>query len=117
MNITNQTEIEEQFFELICYMIVSARNLIQETKLYGPLRLVEAAGRLLSLLERHGFHIPAATVLQKQIETAKASVGEDKVSFTIALEDLVSTLLPFLLRSGKLKDTGKAANAMLPKEL
>ncbi|GAG33178.1 unnamed protein product, partial [marine sediment metagenome] len=42
--------LERGIFELLCYMIVSARNLEQETKMYGPFRLVDTASRLIEIL-------------------------------------------------------------------
>ncbi|GAH77892.1 unnamed protein product, partial [marine sediment metagenome] len=36
-------KLEKEVFELICYMLISAKNLDRETKMYGPFRLVDAA--------------------------------------------------------------------------
>jgi hypothetical protein len=39
---------------LVAFLLVSARNLIDEPPRYGPLRLVEASRRLIGTLERWG---------------------------------------------------------------
>ena len=45
---------DTDFLELVSFMLVSARNLISEPPRYGPLRLVEAAKRLIGVLEGRG---------------------------------------------------------------
>lgn len=39
---------------LIGFMLTSAHGLVDEPKSYGPARLVEAAGRLLDMMEERG---------------------------------------------------------------
>lgn len=40
-----------QIDQLICYMASSARGLLDEPASYGPFRLIDAAARLLEILE------------------------------------------------------------------
>lgn len=101
---TQNRQIEEQFFELLCYMIVSARNLMQETKIYGPLRLVDATSRLIAILETHNIHLPESQVILEHIEEAKAGVGEGEQYFSSALERIVSDLLPIIMHRKKQED-------------
>ncbi|GAI08306.1 unnamed protein product, partial [marine sediment metagenome] len=51
-----EDKLEKEIFELICYIMVSARNLDQETKMYGPFRLVDAASKLIEILEKNGIY-------------------------------------------------------------
>jgi hypothetical protein len=48
------SSIEPKAFELVCYMVTSACNLLNENRLYGPFRLIDAASRLITLLEEEG---------------------------------------------------------------
>jgi len=45
------SSIEPKVFELISYMVTSACTLLNENRLYGPFRLIDAASRLITLLE------------------------------------------------------------------
>ncbi len=48
------SSIETKAFELVCYMVTSACNLLNENKLYNPFRLLDAASRLITILEEEG---------------------------------------------------------------
>lgn len=41
---------EDDVFELVAFLVTSARLCVDEPKLYGPLRLVDAASRLLGCI-------------------------------------------------------------------
>jgi len=45
---------DRDLLELVAFLLVSARNLIDEPPRYGPLRLVEASRRLIDTFERRG---------------------------------------------------------------
>jgi hypothetical protein len=93
MDIHNKDEIEQEFFELTCYMVTSARNLIQENRLYGPFRLIDAASRLIDVVERLDLKSPRLEAIQKQIEEGKDLVMESEEDFTAFLENLVMSLV------------------------
>ncbi len=96
MSTPKNSELEREFFELVCYMVTSARNLIQETKLYGPFRLIDAVSRLIDIIEKLGLKSPRLETIQRQIEEGKYKVMETEEEFTAFLENLVMSLVPLM---------------------
>ena len=96
MSTRKKNELEQEFFELVCYMVTSARNLVQETKLYGPFRLVDAVSRLVDILQKHDLKSPRLETIQKQIEEGKYTVMDSEDDFTVFLENLVMSLVPLM---------------------
>jgi len=96
MSTPKNSELEREFFELVCYMVTSARNLIQETKLYGPFRLIDAVSRLIDIIEKLGLKSPRLETIQRQIEEGKYKVMETEEEFTAFLENLVMGLVPLM---------------------
>ncbi len=96
MDTHKKDELEQEFFELICYMVTSARNLIQENKLYGPLRLVDAVSRLVDVLEKLDLKSPRLEVIQVRIKDGEDTVMESEEKFTAFLENLVMDLVPLM---------------------
>lgn len=96
MSTPRKSEFEQEFFELICYMITSARNLIPEKKLYGPFRLIDAVSRLIDITEKLDLKSPRLEAIQKQIEESKYTVMESDETFTTFLENLVMSLVPLM---------------------
>jgi len=96
MSTPKNNELEQEFFELICYMITSARNLIQENRLYGPFRLVDAVSRLTDIIQKLDLKSPRLDEIQKQIEEGKYTVMESEEKFTAFLENLVMGLVPLM---------------------
>ena len=95
-----EDKLEKEIFELICYIIVSARNLDQETKMYGPFRLVDAASKLIEILEKNGIYDEFLSQVRTMIEDNKYKVMTDKEEFVAFLDDLVLKMV------GKLKEAG-----------
>jgi hypothetical protein len=96
MDTHKNEELEQEFFELTCYMVTSARNLVSENKLYGPLRLVDAVSRLIDIVEKLDLKSPRLEAIQKQIEEGKDTVTESDEEFTTFLENLVMSLVPLM---------------------
>lgn len=90
--------LERGIFELLCYMIVSARNLEQETKMYGPFRLVDAASRLIEILEESGIGDEFLSQVRSMIDANKYKVMTDKEGFLAFLDDLALKMV------GRLKE-------------
>jgi len=84
----NET-LKEQMFGLVGYMLTSACNLVNETKSYGPLRLIDAASRLITILSENNIASPSLEKIQAQIEQGKYKVMEDDSQFSAFLNDLV----------------------------
>jgi len=94
------TELERKIFELLGYMVTSARNLLDETPLYGPFRLVDAASRLISALEEEGLASPRLLALRDRIEEGKYKVADDPEAFRNFLDGLVQTVVESMLQEG-----------------
>jgi len=101
MSTPRNNELEQEFFELICYMVTSARNLIPENKLYGPFRLIDAVSRLIDIIRKLDLKSPRLEAIQRQIEDGKYTVMESEEEFTVFLENLVMGLVPLMEDHGK----------------
>lgn len=80
---------EEKVYELISYMVVSARNLLDEPARYGPFRLVDAAARLISLLKEAGISSKRMEKVREDIEAGKYSAMGTEEEFEAFLESTV----------------------------
>jgi hypothetical protein len=89
----DKKSIEAHVFELISYMTVSARNLIEEPARYGPFRLVDSASRLIDILKAQGLASERLDGLQAKIEGGKYSAMGPEEEYKAFLEGLVSYLV------------------------
>jgi hypothetical protein len=80
--------LKNNFFDLLSFLIVSARNCVEEPKLYGPFRLIDGASKLIEILEGEGLADEFLSKLRKKIEDKKYSVMSSKDEFTEFLDDL-----------------------------
>jgi hypothetical protein len=90
------SSVESKAFELVCYMVTSACNLLNENKLYGPFRLIDAASRLITLLEEEGVRSKRLEEIRERIIARQYSVMEDEKVFADFLQDLVLDLIPLM---------------------
>ena len=95
-----EDKLEKELFELICYMIVSARNLDRETKMYGPFRLVDAASKLIGILETNGICDEFLSQVRTIIELNENKLIEGKEEFLSFLDDLALKMVLRLKESG-----------------
>jgi hypothetical protein len=70
-------------------MLTSACNLVNETKSYGPFRLIDAASRLITVLSENNISSPSLEKIREKIEQGKFKVMEDESQFNSFLNDLV----------------------------
>lgn len=70
-------------------MVTSACNLVNETKSYGPFRLIDAASRLITILSEDQISSSNLEKIQAKIEQGKYKVMEDKSQFSSFLNELV----------------------------
>jgi hypothetical protein len=90
------SSIEPKAFELVCYIVTSACNLLNENKLYGPFRLLDTASRLITLLEEEGVRSKRLEEIRERIIAGQYSVMEDEKVFADFLQDLVLALIPLM---------------------
>ena len=90
--------LEARVFDLIGYMATSGRNLLDETPLYGPFRLVDAASRLIHILEEAGIASSRLSKLRKRIDAGKYSVMADTEQFRGFLDSVVDAIVDHMER-------------------
>jgi len=81
--------IEDEHFKLLTFLIVSARGCVEEPPIYGPLRLIDAAERLIALMDNMGKADERLREIMKTIHERKFSVMKDETEFIKLLDDLV----------------------------
>ena len=89
----DKKNFENQIFELVSYMATSACNLLEEPARYGPFRLVDAASRLIDILEESGNSSERLNSIRKQIESGKYSAMGTDEQFKEFLEVTVFTVV------------------------
>jgi len=78
----------DEFFALLAFLVTSARNCVEEPKIYGPFRLVDGASKLIGILEEAGVADEFFVAVRKKIDENKYSVMDDKSEFIKFLDDL-----------------------------
>lgn len=91
----NSAKVESRIISLVCYMITSARGLVDEPKIYGPSRLLEAARRLIDLAADCGIRHDPLLKVAREIEEHRLEIlrkdKEEFISFMDALAAILAT--------------------------
>ena len=82
-------EFKYEIVKLVTYMIVSAKGLVIEPKLYGPLRLIDSVSRLVDILNRKGLATKELLELKKKIDERKMVLMSSNEEFIKLLNELV----------------------------
>jgi hypothetical protein len=80
--------VRDDLFLLLGYLLTSARGLADEPKGYGPFRLLDAAGRLLEIMEEHEMGDDFTKRALEQID--KVRFGPDDDERLLELADQLS---------------------------
>ena len=88
-----RSELAQGFYELVGFMVVSARRLLDEPHVYGPLRLIDASQRLVDLLRNHGMSTADLDRVADAIEGGKALSMESPDAFREFLDSLAVLLV------------------------
>jgi len=80
--------LKDDHFKLLAFLITSARGCIDEPHLYGPLRLIDAASRLIEIMEKEGKVTPEILRLKELIEKNRYLVRYDEEKFVEFLDEL-----------------------------
>jgi len=94
-------QVYQQLLELICYTAISARNLVEQPKLYRLLRMIDVVGRLLDILSCKDIKFPLSPVFHKHIKNTKNNLIEGEASFVANLDSLVADAISVLTNSQK----------------
>lgn len=84
---------EDEHFKLLAFLITSARGCVDEPLLYGPLRLVDAASKLIDIMRLEGKAVEKLDEIQRMINEGKHLVMYDEEAFIRLLDDLVKELV------------------------
>jgi hypothetical protein len=77
-------QLQEDLFYLVGFLLSSAHGLYSEPAEYGVFRLMDTAGRLLEIMERHGLSDEFLQRLQGEIDEEKSgSMDDDRQKETI----------------------------------
>jgi len=94
-------KLESGIIDLICFMAVGARELMNDPKIYGPMRLMEATQRLADLAEACG--IPNEIFAQVSQKIAAAPMeglpNDGEKEFVQAMDDLIAFLVGWVKNS------------------
>lgn len=82
----------ELLFRHICFLVSAAAGLVDEPRLYGPLRLVDAAGRLIEIMEELGLGDPFLRDFREFVDREKDRVMTDEPGFLAFLDEAVRRL-------------------------
>lgn len=85
----------EDIYDLLGYIVTSAKELVVDPKLYGPLRLVDTASRLIGLLEKEKVADQFMLSLKDYIDENKFLLISDEEQFKSFLAELVEKLALF----------------------
>jgi len=96
----NSDQVESGVISLICFLAVGARGLVDEPKIYGPMRLMEATQRLIELAEDCGIHHELLAEVAQRIEVCPLdALPEGEEEFIKFMDDLVALLATWVRQS------------------
>lgn len=84
---------QNDYFELLVYMITSAAGLEGEPRIYGPLRMIEASQRLCCLILENDPENQNLRELIELIENGKGKTMSDENGFYQMLQDAAAKLV------------------------
>lgn len=93
----NSDQMESGVISLLCFLAVSARGLVDEPRMYGPMRLMQVAERLINLAEDCGIrHELLAEVAGRIEEQGIEDLREEFIGF---MDDLIALLATWVGQS------------------
>jgi hypothetical protein len=92
--------LSDKHFQLLAFLITSARGCVDEPKLYGPLRLLDAASKLIEIMEDEGKASEEVLRLRGLVEEAIDVLMYDQKEF-VRLTDELSRELARIIRDQK----------------
>ena len=89
----NSDQMTSGVISLTCFLAVSARGLMDEPKIYGPMRLMEATHKLIDQAEDCGIHHELLAEVAKRIEEYPLDdLPKGEEEFIRFMDDLVALL-------------------------
>jgi hypothetical protein len=91
--------LNDKHFELLAFLITSARGCIDEPKIYGPLRLLDAASKVIEIMEEEGKETEDIKRLKNKIEECIDILMYDEKEFIRLLDDISLDLAKILKKA------------------
>lgn len=89
----NSDKLESEVISLLCFFAVSARELMNDPKIYGPMRLIEAAQRLTELAAVAGIRNELLAEVSQRIEAFPLeALPEGEEEFIEFMDELILLL-------------------------
>ncbi len=95
--------LKDDHFKLLAFLITSARGCVDEPPLYGPLRLIDAASRLIDIMKKEGKINEQILRLQESIEEKMNLVMYDEEAFVEFLDELSQELAKIIKQKQETK--------------
>ena len=93
MSSHDQAQLAVALQEVVGFLVVSARGLIDEPAHYGPMRLLDAAARVVDALEEQGLATPDTPRLRDGIESVLDVWGASTDEFVALLDAVILGLV------------------------
>lgn len=93
MNDADREQLALALEELVGFLVVGARGLMDEPEGYGPMRLLDAADRLVEALEEQGLTTADTAALREGIEATLDAWGSSGDAFVASLDALILRLV------------------------
>jgi hypothetical protein len=95
----NREQAESSIVDLLCFLTVSARELVNEPKIYGPMRLIEATQQLTRLAADCGIRNQLLEEVSQRIEAFPLdALPEGEEEFNGFMDDLIVLLATWVRR-------------------
>lgn len=88
--------LNNKYFQLLSFLITSARGCIDEPPLYGPLRLLDAASRVINMMENEGIANETFFKIKNKISQAIENLMSDEVEFIKIVDEITKDLGEFI---------------------
>ena len=89
----NSDKLESEVIGLICFFVVSARELTNDPKIYGPMRLIEATQHLTGLAADLGVHNELLLEVSQRIDAfSLEALPEGEEEFVEFMDELIMLL-------------------------
>jgi hypothetical protein len=89
----DRAELAAALEEVVGFLVVSARGLMDEPAEYGPMRLLDAADRLVQTLDEQGLTTADTAAIRDGIEAALDTWGASSEESAAALDALILRLV------------------------
>jgi hypothetical protein len=89
----DREELSAALEEVVGFLVASARGLTDEPAGYGPMRLLDAAGRVVEALEEHGLTTADTPALRDGIASTLDAWSSSSDQFVASLDALILRLV------------------------